>query len=63
MRAPNRESAQLGELIAAVYAIAEQYSTDPKVISRLATKVVHQMVSRAGRTMDAKRRAMNGVSP
>lgn len=63
MRAPNRDSTQLGELIAAVYDIAAQYSIDPKVISRLATRVVHQMVMKAGRTMDAKRRDSNGVNP
>jgi hypothetical protein len=39
-----RKSAQLGELVVAVFDIAGTYSTDPREVSRLATFVVRHLL-------------------
>jgi hypothetical protein len=43
----NNHKTDLGELVVAVFDIAAQYSTDPREVSRLATRVVMQIVRRA----------------
>jgi hypothetical protein len=40
MRARVRKTAQLGEVVAAVFDKAAHYSADPKEVSRLATQAV-----------------------
>jgi hypothetical protein len=47
MKTNVRKTEQLGELIAAVFDIAAQYSKDPREISRLATGTVMHMLRRA----------------
>jgi hypothetical protein len=44
MRTHVHESAELGELVVAVFDQAARYSTDPRVVSRLATQVVRRML-------------------
>jgi hypothetical protein len=56
MRGKDRNTAQLGEMIAAVYDIAAHYSADPNVISRLTTRVVQGMLSTAVSTTKANSR-------
>jgi hypothetical protein len=46
MKNQNRKTAQLGELILAVFDNAAQYSADPREISRLATQAVSHMLWR-----------------
>ena len=47
MRAKTRNTVQFGELVVAAFDNAAQYSTDPKVVSRLATDLVVHMLRRA----------------
>jgi hypothetical protein len=47
MKREPRETAQLGELIVAVFDIAARYSADPREISHLATRAVMEILRRA----------------
>ena len=47
MRTHVHRTAQLGELVVAVFDEAAQYSADPREVSRLATKTVMHMLQRA----------------
>lgn len=44
---PPRQTAPLGELIAAVFDDASRYSTDPREVSRLVAQVVAHMLASA----------------
>jgi hypothetical protein len=50
MRTQVHKTAQLGELVAAVFDRAARYSTDPREVSRLATQAVAHILRRARRT-------------
>jgi hypothetical protein len=47
MRAPIHKTAQLGELVVAVFDEAPQYGTDPEEVSRTATRAVMHIFRRA----------------
>lgn len=47
MRTTVDKTAQLGELVVAAFDKAAQYSTDPREVSRLATRAVMHMLWRA----------------
>lgn len=49
MSTTNLMTTQLGDLVAAVIDEAEQYSKDPREVSRLAAKVVTRIVRRGGK--------------
>ena len=50
MRKQNRATARLGDLVAAVFDEAAEYSKDPEEVSALATRAVaHILRRRAGR--------------
>jgi hypothetical protein len=49
MRARYQKTAQLGDLVVAVFDEAARYSTDPRDVSRLATQAVGHMLRRAQR--------------
>ena len=49
MRTKLRKTAQLGELIVAVFDKAARYSTDPLEVSRLATKAIAHILRHARR--------------
>jgi hypothetical protein len=51
-----QKSAQLGELVAAVFDEAMSYSKDPREVSRLATRTVTRMVRRSRRATQAQRK-------
>ena len=42
--APLRKTAELGELVAAVFDVAATYSTEPREVSRLATYAVRHLL-------------------
>jgi hypothetical protein len=44
MRADLRKTAELGEVVAAAFDNAAQYSTDPRKVSRLVTRAVALML-------------------
>ena len=46
MKATVRNTAELGELVVAVFDVARAYSTDPREVSRLATQVVTKVLRR-----------------
>ena len=50
MRTHNHKTAELGELVAAVFDKAALYSTDPEEVSRLATRAVMHLLRRSRRT-------------
>lgn len=50
MRTHVQKTAQLGELVVAVFDKAARYSVDPREVSRLATQAVAHMLRRARRT-------------
>ena len=56
-RKTTRKTAQLGDIVAEMFDHATSYSPDPKVVARLATHAVMQMVRRSGRsrTVDTAR--------
>jgi hypothetical protein len=45
-----QQTAELGELVVAAFDEATRYSTDPREVSRLATRAVMDIVRRARRT-------------
>jgi|GEM_PF-3398992 len=47
MKKNGYKTAKLGDLVAAVFDEAEQYSSDPLEVSRLATRAVTHMLRRA----------------
>ena len=47
MRTHAQKTAQLGELVVAVFDQAAQYGTDPEQVSRMATRAVADMLRRA----------------
>jgi hypothetical protein len=47
MRTRIHETAQLGELVVAVFDEAARYGTDPEEVSRIATRAVMHMLRRA----------------
>jgi hypothetical protein len=47
MRTRAQKTAQLGELVVAVFDEAAQYGTDPDEVSRMATRAVLHMLRRA----------------
>lgn len=47
MKAIDRNTAELGELVVAVFDAAAIYSTDPREVSRLATQVIVKVLARA----------------
>jgi len=47
MRTHVQKSAQLGELVVAVYDQAARFSTDPREVSRLATLAIAHLLRRA----------------
>jgi hypothetical protein len=47
MKDATRDVVPIGDLVAAVFDTAEQYSADPRVVSRLATDVLDHMLRRA----------------
>lgn len=49
MRTSRHGTVQVGQLIAAVFDEAAEYSTDPREVSRLATQAVIHMLQRASR--------------
>jgi hypothetical protein len=49
MRKPARTTASLGDLVVAAFDTAARLSSDPREVSRLATRIVQQMVRRGGR--------------
>jgi hypothetical protein len=51
MRALVRKTAQLGEVVAAVFDKAAHYSADPKGVSRLATRAVALILHRQWRPL------------
>ncbi len=51
MRARVRKTAQLGEVVAAVFDRAAHYSADPKEVSRLATRAVALILGPQRRTL------------
>jgi hypothetical protein len=51
MRAELRKTAELGEVVAAAFDKAADYSTNPRTVSRLVTQAVARMLrSQRGRT-------------
>ena len=58
------KTAELGELVVAAFDEATRYSTDPREVSRLATRAVMDMVRRSRKTSHAPRRlpSRNGGS-
>ncbi len=46
-----RRTVQLGDLVVAAFNKAAQFSTNPKEVSRLATRAVVHVLQRAGRTL------------
>lgn len=61
MRTHTHKTAQLGELVVAVYDEAGHYSTDPREVSRLATRAISHMVRRGRRLLDARKRVLSRV--
>jgi hypothetical protein len=55
MRTTVRKTAQLGDLVVAVFDQAAQYSTDPRTVSRLATRAVMHLLRQAEKSSDAAR--------
>jgi hypothetical protein len=51
MTAPIHKTAQLGELVVAVFDDAAQYDTDPEAVSRIATRAVMHIFQRARRRL------------
>ena len=49
MTTPRPETAQVGELVEAVFDQAARYATDPEEVSRLATRAVINMLLRGRR--------------
>lgn len=47
MKTKTRKTAQIGELVAAVFDTASQYGTNPEEVSRLATKAVMHILQHA----------------
>jgi hypothetical protein len=47
MKTTAHKTAQLGDLVVAAFDKAAQYSTDPREVSRLATRAVMHMLLRA----------------
>jgi hypothetical protein len=56
MRTDAHETAQLGELVVAAFDEAAQYSSDPREVSRLATRAVMQMLRRVRKTLPPRQR-------
>ena len=54
MRTNIHKTVELGDLVVAVFDAAARYSTDPREVSRLATKAVKLMLRRA-RKLDSDR--------
>jgi hypothetical protein len=50
MRTQVNKTAQLGELVVAVFDKAAHYSSDPREVSRLATRAVAHILRRARKT-------------
>jgi hypothetical protein len=55
MRALVRKTAQLGEVVAAVFDKAAHYSADPREVSRLATQAVALMLRPQRRSLPHRR--------
>ena len=55
MRQKVPKSALLGDLVVAAYDVAAKHSSDPREVSRLATRTVMDMLRRARRTGGSKR--------
>jgi hypothetical protein len=47
MKQPTRSVVQIGDLVAAVFDSAAQYSVDPRVVSRLATRALGHLLRQA----------------
>ena len=47
MKQPIRNIVQVGDLVAAVFDSASQYSVDPRVVSRLATRALGHLLRHA----------------
>ena len=65
MRTNAQETAPLGELVVAAFDEAAQYSSDPREVSRLATRAVMQMLRRPRKTAPPGQREQDtpGRSP
>jgi hypothetical protein len=55
---PNRKTAQLGELVAALYDRAARMTGDPERASRLAARAVTRLLVRTGNLRTARRLAL-----
>ena len=51
MRTMDHTTVQIGQLIAAAFDEAAKYTTDPREVSRLATRAVTRMLRRARRAL------------
>ncbi len=58
MQSHTQKTAPFGEVVMAVFDEAAHYSTDPKVVARLATTAVVRILQRAWRTEDVRSRLL-----